>query len=551
MQSGRPFLSFGDSGTVDLGEGLHRPAAQMNMQALAAPVIYKDLVIAGGTSWSAGATVSGFDVLTGRRSWIFNTIPHPGEHGYHTWGDTSFYRTGAGVNVWGGLCVDSERGMVFFSTGQPKGDFYRPYNAGDQLYGNCIVALDASTGRRKWHYQTIHKDLWDLDLPCAPILVALPQKGKSIPGVAQLSKTGNVFLFNRETGEPLSQIEERPVPASLLEGEETAATQPYVIWPRSYSRQVVTEKDLFGLDSARHARAKAIFEESDAGWFSPPSTRGILYYGIHGGSEWGGGAYEESTNTLFINANEIAWHIRMKDLQEASEAGQHPGRSVFLNNSCANCHGMDLKGRDNTPPLLSLNKKYSPIDLKALILNGRNGMPAFPHLETAELEALTGYLLPGQGDAPKKAVKGLRYQSLGYNKFTDEEGYPLTRPPWGTLNALDLSSGRLKWTIPLGEYPELSAKGIPVTGTENFGGGIVTRGGLVFIAATRDHKVRAFDSSNGKLLWEATLPFGGYAVPATYQVKGKQYLVIPATGGGKLGTPSGDTYVAFALPDTE
>ena len=563
--TGKVFLSFGDSGRVDLGAGLDRPAAQMSMQLLAAPVLYQDIVIAGGTSWSAGAVVSGFDVITGKCKWVFHTIPQPGEYGYATWGDTSAYRTGTGVNVWGGLCVDAGRGMVFFSTGQPKGDFYRPDNAGDQLYGNCIVALDAATGKRKWHYQAIHRDLWDLDLPCAPILVSLRREGKTIPGVAQLSKTGNIFLFDRETGQLLSQVTEKPVPGSTLEGERAAPTQPFVTWPEPYSRQVVTAQDIFGLDSIRYRKAKAVFDESDAGWFIPPSVKGLLYYGIHGGSEWGGGAYDESSNTLFVNANEIAWHIKMRDLRESDELEQHPGRAVFLKMGCSNCHGMDLQGRDNAPPLTSLGKKYTAMQLKALISKGRKGMPAFPQLEAADLDALAGYLhhnkvaptpAPTPSHAPAavhapapspSASPALRYQSLGYSKFVDDQGYPSTAPPWGTLNAVDLTTGKVKWKVPLGEYPELTARGIPITGTENFGGCIVTAGGLVFIAATRDSRIRAFDKDNGKLLWEAALPFGGYATPGTYMVNGKQYIVIPATGGGKLGTKTGDAYVAFAL----
>lgn len=544
--TGEALWSFGDSGRIHMSEGLHKPADEINLKALAAPVMYKDIVIVGGTSWSATSNVSGFDALTGKRRWIFNTVAHPGEEGYETWGDTTYYRTGAGVNVWGGLCVDVERGMVFFSTGQPKPDFYRPNNPGNQLYGNSVVALDAATGKKKWHYQTIHKDLWDLDLPCAPILVTLNKDGKKIPGVAQLSKTGNVFLFDRVTGEPLSEIEERAVPTSQLEGETTSPTQPYLKWPEPYARQVVTAEDIHGLDSVQYQKAKAIYDRSDAGWFLPPSTKGLLYYGIHGGSEWGGASYDEKSNTLFINANELAWNIVMKDVHAAIQS--HPDAVVYLANSCGNCHGIDLKGSGNGPELQGLAKRYNTSQIKNIIKNGKGAMPSFAALKNTDLDALVNYLT-NTGEDGKTGIPANtpRYQSVGFVKFLDDNGYPATRPPWGTLNAMDLTTGKIKWKVPLGEYPELTAKGIPVTGTENFGGSIVTQSGLLFIAATRDGKMRAFDTDNGKILWEDSLPFGGYATPATYMVNGKQYVVIAATGGGKLATTTGDAYVAFAL----
>lgn len=465
LKDGRPAISFGDSGRVSLNEGLVRPANEMNITAPAAPVVYKNYVIVGGMSGTAPANVSGFDINTGKRVWVFNTIPQPGEYGYDSWGNKDFWKNGAGVNIWGGLCVDEKNGMVFFATGQPKDDFYRANNKGAQLYGNSVVGLNAETGKRVWHYQVVHHDVWDLDLPCAPVLVNLEQDGKEVPGLMQLSKTGNIFLFNRLTGEILSKVEERPVPASPIRGEYTYATQPYVSWPESFSRQVLTENDLTDLTPEAHAAAKKLFDSSGTGWFLPPSEKSTLYYGIHGGAEWGGGSYDEKENVLIINANELAWYITLKN--------------IYKNDT----------------------------------------------------------------------TKSPEYRATGYIKFLDKNGYPAIKPPWGTLNAVDLTTGKIKWKVPLGEYAELSKKGIPVTGTENFGGSIVTAGGLVFIGATRDQKIRAFDKDNGKVLWEAQLPYGGFATPSTYATGGRQYVVIAATGGGKLGTTTGDAYVAYALPD--
>lgn len=464
IKTGHAVTTFGDSGRVSLNDSLVRPAVEMNLMSPAPPVIFKELVIIGGTSWTAPSNVSAFNIRTGKRAWIFNTIPQPGEYGYDTWGNKDFWKNGIGVNVWGGLCVDEKNGMVYFATGQPKDDFYRPNNKGAQLYGNSVVALEAATGKRVWHYQVVHHDIWDLDLPCAPVLVNLKQEGRDVPGLMQLSKTGNIFLFNRLTGEMLSKVEEKPVPASTLPREYTYATQPQVTWPEPFSRQVITEDGLTDLTPEDHAAAKAIFDEANKGWFLPPSEKSTLYYGIHGGAEWGGGAYDEKENTLIVNANELAWNITLKNIV-------------------------------------------------------------------------------------KDTAKAPEYRALGYFKFLDKNGYPATKPPWGTLNAVDLTTGKLKWKVPLGEYDTLTKQGIPITGTENFGGSIVTAGGLIFIGATRDLKFRAFDKDNGSILWETTLPFGGFTTPSTYAVKGKQFVLIPATGGGKLGTQPGDAYVAFALPD--
>lgn len=553
-RTGKSVINFGDSGRIDLNRDLMRPPGEMRLTAPAYPVVYKNVIIVGGMTWTAPANVSGFDAITGKRKWIFNVIPHPGEEGYETWGDKNFWKNGAGVNVWGGLSVDIQNGIVFFSTGQPKDDFSRPGNEGAQLYGNSIVALNASTGKKIWHYQTLHHDLWDLDLPCAPVLADLYNNGKKIPGVVQLSKTGNVFMFNRLTGELLSKVEERPVPASSLPGEYSFPTQPYVTWPEPFARQVITGNDLTTLTPAKHEEALKIFSNSDTAWMAPPSVRGSIYYGIHGGAEWGGGSYDPGTDRIYVNANELAWHIIMRDINaqgnENKDLPISPGKKVFLKNGCVSCHGANREGMGAIPKLTGLNQKYSRLQLVEIIHSGRGAMPAFSQIPKDDIELLCDYLLDigtGSQKINNKEKKPV-YRSLGYNKFLDKDGYPATKPPYGTLNAINLKTGKIDWKVPLGEYPELTAQGIPVTGTENFGGSIVTKGGLIFIGASRDQKFRAFDKETGKILWETTLPYGGYATPSTYYVKGKQYIIIPATGGGKLGTQTGDAYVAFCLP---
>lgn len=555
---GSPVPEFGNNGRISLNENLMKPADQMGITAPANPVVYGDLVIVGAMTWASPANVSAFNVFTGEREWIFHTIPQPGEYGYETWGVTDFWKTGGGVNVWGGISVDLENGMVFFATGQPKDDFYRPENEGKQLFGNCIVALDANSGERLWHYQAIYNDLWDLDLPCAPILTTLRQNGKSVPGVVQLTKTGNVLMFNRITGEVLSEVEERPVPASTLPGQYAHPTQPYVKWPEPFSKQVVTADDLTDISEEAHAYALEEFNKAEAGWFIPPSTKGIIFYGIHGGAEWGGGSYDPVNHMMYVNSNELAWNITMRNINSTTpeteakdEQNEHAGHRLFLANGCASCHGADRKGLNGTPVLKDLSDKYSQQAIVDVIKKGKGAMPPFAHLPEDDVQLIAAYLLDieaGGNETENASVKPY-YTSLGYNKFLDQQGYPATKPPWGTLNAIDLISGEIKWKVPLGEYPELTEKGIPLTGTENFGGSITTAGGLVFVGATRDERFRAFDQRTGKVLWETQLPFAGVAVPSTYSANGKQYVIIPATGGGKLGARAGDAYVAFALPD--
>lgn len=555
METGQPVQEFGDSGRVNLNEGLVRSADKMGITSPGGPNIYKNYVIIGALSWSAPSNVSAFDIKTGKRAWVFNCIPQPGEYGYDTWGSKTFWKDGAGVNTWGGIAVDDSSGMVYFATGQPKDEFYRSNNKGEELYGNCIVALNANTGKRVWHYQAIHNDLWDLDLPCAPVLVNLTDNGKPVKGVMQLTKTGNILLFDRLTGKMLSKTVEVPVPASKLPGEYAYPTQPKVIWPEPFSRQVLTEKDLTNRTPEAHAYAEKVFSGSDVGWFVPPSLKGILFFGIHGGSEWGGGAYDEGSNTLFINANELAWQIKMKDInqrpegQAKSSSALTPGNAVFLKMGCPGCHGANREGQGSIPNLTQLDKKYGPPDVEEIIHNGRNAMPSFPQIQEKDMANLINFLL-NKKNVSSEVIAGNKpeYRSLGYNKFLDKDGYPATAPPWGTLNAVDLTTGKIKWKVPLGEYEVLKKQHIPITGTENFGGCIVTKGGLVFIGATRDEKIRAFDKETGKVLWEAKLPYGGYSSPSTYAVNGKQYIVIAATGGGKLGGKTGDAYVAFALP---
>ncbi len=558
VETGRPVSAFGEQGRAFIGDrAASEEEEDRGVTAPAAAVVFEDIVVLGGMRTHGGGNVWAFDARTGERVWVFHTIPHPGEKGYETWGDSTFYRAGGGANVWAGLSVDVKNEMVFFATGQAKDDFYRPHNEGIHLFSNSVVAVDARSGAYKWHWQELHHEIWDLDVASPPLLATVERYGEKIPGLVQLSKTGNTYIFNRLTGELLSDVEEKPAPPTTLYGAWSHPTQPVTTNPEPFSKQfVVSKDDLTNISEASYQYALERWKNADTGWYVPPSERGIIYYGIHGGAEWPGGAYDPENGHLYINANEIAWFIQMQNIHgdDRSERS-HPGQIAYQLNTCISCHGVDRQGVGGVPALADLDEKYELEEVLQIMRNGRNAMPPAPSLPAEDAENIARFLLglPGIGEeeaaGDEEGEKEPFYVAHRFERFLDPEGYPATKPPWGTMNAIDLNTGTISWSIPLGEYPELTERGIPPTGTENFGGPVVTRGGLVFIGASADEKFHAFDKDTGELLWEYKLPYGGYATPSTYMVGGRQYVVIPCGGGGKPGTPSGDTWVAFALPE--
>jgi quinoprotein glucose dehydrogenase len=564
-RTGRPIPGFGRGGSVDLGEGLGRTTDGEYLVATSPGVIYHDLLIQGTRVGEARGSLPGFvrayDVRTGQIRWIFHTIPQPGEFGYDTWPAGAYARAG-GANSWPGMAVDVQRGIVFVPTGSPTGDFYGGDRIGADLFGNTLIALDAATGKRIWHFQTVHHDLWDRDLPAAPNLLTVTHAGRRTDAVAQITKSGFVFLFDRETGAPLFPVEERPVPPSDLRGEQAWPTQPVPVKPAPFARQTFTEADITDISPEAHAAVLERFRtlRQPAVLFTPPSEEGsVVFPGFDGGGEWGGAAVDPRSAVLFVNASDVPWIATMVASDSVASAGGpvQSGHEVYAR-VCAGCHGADRRGDgDRIPSLVDVSARLSAADVRQVIDHGRGFMPAFADLPDVEKDAVTAYLLgrpeastrtaaPRAEDDPAHAAEPYRFK--GYERWKGPAGYPASRPPWGTLNAIDLDTGEYLWKVPLGEFPELTAKGIPPTGTENYGGPIVTAGGLVFIGASQDAKFRAFDERTGELLWQADLPAAGYATPCTYEVDGKQYVVI-AAGGGKLGTPSGDAYVAFALPD--
>jgi len=557
-RTGALVTKFGDAGRIDLREGLGRDPPEISISISTPGVIYQDLIILGGLMSedlpSPPGDIRAYDVRTGKMRWSFHTIPHPGEFGYETWPKDAWKYSGS-ANNWAGMAVDEKRGLVFSPTGSAAFDFYGSNRVGDDLFANSLIALNAATGQRVWHFQAVKHDLWDRDFPAPPNLVTVKRDGKLVDAVAQITKAGVVFVFERATGKPLFPIEYREVQRSEVDGEVTASTQPFPLKPTPFARQMLTEDMLTRRTPEAHEAALAQFRKiRSAGQFVPPSFEGtVVFPGFDGGGEWGGAAFDPATGLLYVNANEMAWILRL--VERPKTEGRTSGRQLYLAN-CASCHRQDLHGSPpDFPSLVNIGNRYSEPEIRTITREGRGRMPAFAQLSRPEMHALVHFLLTGDDTAVEARTSaspwpfGLKYTSDGYNKFLDPDGYPAVEPPWGTLNAINLDTGEIAWKIPFGEFPELVAKGIRNTGSENYGGPVVTAGGLLFIGATdHDRKFHAFDKATGKLLWETTLPAGGNATPATYEVDGRQFVVI-AAGGGKSKQPSGGSYVAFALPE--
>lgn len=551
--TGQPDLAFGDSGRVDLRLDLDYHKKDFFIVNTSPGVIYKDMLILGmRVSEGADAApghIRAYDVHTGKRRWIFHTIPHPGEYGHNTWQDPNAWQRIGGANCWPGMTLDRERGIVFVPLGSAAFDFWGGNRKGQNLFSDCLLALDAQTGRRLWHFQTTHHDLWDRDPPMPPTLLTVRRYGKTIDAVAQPTKQGLVFLFDRETGQPLFRIEERPAPFwGSMPGEEPWPTQPFPVKPTPFARQSMTEADLNPYSEQRDS-LRAVFSTLQKEFYSPPSRVGSLVLpGFDGGAEWGGAAADPD-GVLYVNSSEMPWVLRMLDLPKSDGGPFSRGQRLYATH-CPGCHGIDRQGNGANPNLLGIRERRTEQYLGQIIRQGKGAMPSFGHLSQEDRNAIIAYLSDQKsaGDGPHAAEQeaGVPYTHAGYIRLQDKNRQPAIAPPWGTLNAIDLNTGEFRWTVPLGEDPELKKKGIRNTGTENYGGPVVTAGGLVFIAATKDEKIRAFDRKDGRLLWEADLPACGFATPATFAVGGKQYLVV-ACGGGKLGRRSGDAYVAFAL----
>jgi quinoprotein glucose dehydrogenase len=581
-KTGEAISSFGENGKVSLKTGLGASAKEKFVVSNTPGTLYEDLLImplrVSEGADAAFGYIQAFNIQTGKLTWVFRTVPFPGEYGYNTWPKGTYKNTNVGgANNWAGMAIDRKRGIVFVPTGSAAFDYYGGNRKGSGLFANCLLALDARTGQRKWHYQMVHHDILDRDPPAPPNLITVTQNGQKIDAVAQVTKQGMVFVFERETGKPLFPIEERKMPRSDVPGEQAWPTQPFPVKPAPYARHTLTENDISPYAENRNELVEKFRKSRFEGPFTPLTQKGtIVFPGLDGGAEWGGAAADPD-GILYVNSSEMAWLLsvgptnpveKKTGSSSAKKASSKvsAGQRIYASN-CAVCHGAQRQGNPASgfPSLVNVGSRRSKDYITTVTTNGKGMMPSFARLSATERQKIVSFLLGTEKKTPAsasltKATKGkepglnqgkkdpyVAYKITGFSKFLDSKGLPAITPPWGTLNAIDLNTGEYLWKIPFGEYPELMAKGIPQTGAESYGGPVVTASGLLFIAGTKDKKFRVYNKRNGQLLWETTLPAAGFATPSTYEVNGRQYVVI-ACGGNKLGAPAGDSYVAFALP---
>lgn len=561
---GKLVPQFGVNGKVDLHTGLPDEAKNKYITSTTPGTIYKNLIImpvrVAEDAGAAPGDIHAFDVRTGKLAWTFHTIPWPGEKGYETWSKDSYKNVNIGaVNNWAGMALDKKTGTIFIPLGSAAPDFYGANRIGANLYANCLLALNAANGTYKWHYQMMHHDLWDRDPSAPPNLITVTKNGQQIDAVAQITKQGYTFVLDRNTGESLFPVTETVAPASLLAGEQAWPTQPVPTLPKPYARAAwqLTANDISPYANNKEELTKLLMT-ADKRLFAPPDTSDVLLLpGYDGGAEYGGAAADPFKGILYVNANEMAWYLKVEkqiaNIATNKQNGSLSAGEQIYTSYCSGCHGKDKLGNaaSGYPNLTTIAQKATPQYVHQIISNGKGMMPAFANISKEDKQRVEDYLFGVEKKEAGSATLSLAQQDLykhaGYKKFLDDKGLPGITPPWGTLTAIDLNTGEQLWHIPLGITPGLPNQDSNPTGCENYGGPIVTANGLLLIAATKDGMFRAFNRYSGKLLWQVQLPAASFATPAMYSIGGKQYIVM-ACGGEKLGTPKGNKIIAFALP---
>jgi quinoprotein glucose dehydrogenase len=599
-RTGKSILSFGDNGLVNLKQGLGRDPATINrIQSDTPGRVFEDLILTGSATGEGYLSPPGdlraYNVRTGKMVWIFHTVPHPGELGYDTWPKDAWKYSG-GTNTWGEISLDEKRGIAYFPTGSPTYDYYGADRTGNNLFANCLLALDARTGKLLWYFQMVHHDLWDYDATAAPQLITVRHDGKPVDAVAQATKQGFLFVFDRVSGKPLWPVEERPVPRSNMPGEHASPTQPFSTLP-PFARQKMTADDVdpYILTPEERAQWKdRISSMRNEGIFTPPGmTETLSLPGARGGSNWGTTASDPSRGLVFLTTQDwpTIYKLSLEDpfserLNSRRGGSSLPGQAVY-EQRCAACHGANGAGSGLGPPALAnIGARLGFDSFRQIVLAGRAEMPAFPDLDNAALNSLYGYLGAPSGSASGKqaaslstapdgpvvasggapggleipASSGPQYSPLGGPPYPAGLNVPADRyytawglypdqpfvigPPWSSLVAYDLNRGAIKWKVPLGQDAQAAAEGAKDTGAfmAERHGIIVTSTGLLFVASS-DGKIRAHDEDTGKVLWTGSLPAGSEGIPAMYEVGGREYIVVPASSkinvGGGHRDPSG------------
>lgn len=610
--TGKSIVKFGQDGVVDLREGLGRDKEKIGrIQSNTPGKVFENLLLIGSATGEAYMSPPGdlraYDIETGKLAWQFHTVSHPGEFGYDTWPKDAWKYIG-GTNTWGEITIDPERGIAYFPTGSATFDFYGADRVGANLFANCLLALDARTGKRLWHFQNVHHDLWDYDNTSAPQLTTIKQNGKTIPAVAMAGKTGFLYVFDRVTGKPVWPIDERQVPTKTeVPGEQVWPTQPFPTAPPPFARQKYTVDDLnpyLLTDEQREQFRQRITKARNEGLFTPIGFGEAIHMpGNNGGSNFGSTSSNPSDGTVYVISYDIPAIMRLLTPEEEAARGGRGGRGgaggaglAVFQRDCQACHGADRAGTPNGASLIGVAGRLSTEEMRSTVLNGKGRMPPVPHLSASELDAVVSYLsladtfgrgggrgrgagagaepaFPpgpvvqsgpavvrqggggrgfGRGAQPYPEgidVPAVRYTMDGYGLHSD-----IVKPPFTTLTSYDLNKGTIRWQVPLGDDPRLASLGVKGTGTAgDFKFGVIpTATGLVFVAGG-DDKLHVYDAETGKQLWERQLGAASRGIPSMYEYKGRQYLLMTASdpGVGPNRTPREDQpkgYVAFALP---